>query len=174
MSYVGIDGGSYVQSFGNSWTGTQTFGDGKLILAGSSSGNLTLKAPAAASSYVATLPAATTTLAGLAMAQTFTKPQAGTITTDNDGSFDQTVTNNFKCTPTGAAALTFTNHTSGQSGLVLFINGSNYAITAAATTYIATADLSKLSTTGTYIISYLDDGTNAYCTVSAALTSAGA
>lgn len=106
--------------------------------------------------------------------QTWTGSQRGTITTDNDGSFDQTVSNNFACTPTGAVALTFTNHTAGQSGLVLFVNGSNYAITAAATTYIAAADLTKLSTTGTYLIAYLDNGTNAYCTVTAALTSAGA
>lgn len=106
--------------------------------------------------------------------QTWSGAQRGTITTDNDASFDQAASNNFKCTPTGAAALTFTNHTAGQSGLVLFINGSNYAITAAATTYIAAADLTKLSATGTYLVAYLDDGTNAYCTVTAALTSAGA
>ena len=108
------------------------------------------------------------------VAQTFTASQRGTVTTDNDGSFDQSVTNNFFCTPSAGAALTFTNHTAGQSGLILFVNGSNYAITAAATTYIAAADLTKLSATGTYLVSYLDDGTNAYCVVSAALTSAGA
>jgi hypothetical protein len=106
--------------------------------------------------------------------QTWTGAQRGTITTDNDGSFDQSVTNNFFCTPSGAVAITFTNHTAGQSGLILFVNGSNYAITAAATTYISAADLTKLSATGTYLISYLDNGTNAYCVVSAALTSAGA
>jgi len=107
------------------------------------------------------------------VAQTFTLPQRGAITTDNDGSFDQSAANNFFCTPSGAAALTFTNHTAGQSGLILFVNGSNYAITAAATTYIAAADLAKLSVTGTYLIAYLDNGTNAYCTVTAALTSEG-
>lgn len=112
-------------------------------------------------------------VASLGTAETFTAPQRGTITTDNDGSFNQSTTNNFFCTPTGAAALTFTNHTAGQSGLILFVNGSNYAITAAATTYIAAADLVKLSATGTYLIAYLDNGTNAYCTVTAALTSAG-
>lgn len=106
--------------------------------------------------------------------QTWTGAQRGTITTDNDGSFDQAASNNFACTPTGAVALTFTNHTAGQSGLVLFVNTTNYAITAAATTYIAAADLTKLSATGTYLIAYLDNGTNAYCTVTAALTSAGA
>lgn len=107
------------------------------------------------------------------VAQTFTLPQRGAITTDNDGSFDQSAANNFFCTPSGAAALTFTNHTAGQSGLILFVNGSNYAITAAATTYIAAADLARLSVTGTYLIAYLDNGTNAYCTVTAALTSEG-
>jgi hypothetical protein len=106
--------------------------------------------------------------------QAWTGAQRGTITTDDDASFDQNVTNNFFCTPSGAAALTFTNHTAGQSGLVLFVNGANYAITAAATTYIAAADLVKLSATGTYLIAYLDNGTNSYCTVTAALTSAGA
>ena len=120
-----------------------------------------------------TVPDASITMAGINTPQTFTSPQRATITTDNDASFNQSVTNNFFCTPTGAAALTFTNHTAGQSGLILFVNGSNYAITAAATTYIAAADLAKLSATGTYLIAYLDDGTNAYCAVTAALTSAG-
>lgn len=121
-----------------------------------------------------TLPNATGTVPLLESDQTWTGSQRGTITTDNDGSFDQSVSNNFFCTPTGAVALTFTNHTAGQSGLVLFVNTTNYAITAAATTYIAAADLTKLSATGTYLIAYLDNGTNAYCTVTAALTSAGA
>ena len=47
------------------WTGAQSYSDGKLILLGSSSGAGTLKAPAAASTYVWTLPAATGTLAYL-------------------------------------------------------------------------------------------------------------
>jgi hypothetical protein len=50
----------------------KTFNDGTLKLAGSSSGVGTLKAPAAASTYVWTLPAATETLAGLDIAQTLT------------------------------------------------------------------------------------------------------
>ena len=105
--------------------------------------------------------------------QSWTGAQRGTITTDNDASFDQNASNNFFCTPTGAAALTFTNHTAGQSGLILFVNTTNYAITAAATTYIAAADLVKLSATGSYLVTYFDNGTNAYCVVSAKLTSAG-
>lgn len=45
-------------------TGAKTYNDGKLLLAGSTSGATTIKAAAVASTYVATLPAATTTLLG--------------------------------------------------------------------------------------------------------------
>lgn len=53
------------------WTGAQTFADGKLLLGGSTSGSMTLKAPAIASTYVMTFPAATDTVAVLGAAQTF-------------------------------------------------------------------------------------------------------
>lgn len=102
--------------------------------------------------------------------QTWVGSQRGTITTDNDLSFDLNASNNFFCTPTAGGALTFTNHTSGQSGFILFVNGSNYAITAAATTKVDNTFLSTISTTGTYLISYLDNGTNAYCTATKALS----
>jgi hypothetical protein len=101
--------------------------------------------------------------------QTFTKSQRGTITTDNDGSFDQSVTNNFKCTPTGTFTLTFTNHTSGQSGYIILDNSGGYAVSAAATTKVGDSLLATISTAGTYLLSYLDDGTNAYVTSSGAL-----
>lgn len=101
---------------------------------------------------------------------TWTAAQGGSITTDNDGSFDLSVTNDFFCTPTGSVTLTFTNHRA-QKGDILFVNGSNYAVTAAATTKINSADLTTLSTTGTYRISYMDNGTNAYCVVSKELLS---
>jgi hypothetical protein len=101
--------------------------------------------------------------------QTFTDAQRGAVTTDNDLSFDLSVGNNFSCTPTGTGALTFTNHTAGQSGYVLLINTGGHAITAAATTKVGTAFLTTVSTAGTYLISYFDNGTNAYCTASGAL-----
>ena len=103
------------------------------------------------------------------VAQTFTASQRGTLTTDNDGSFDLSVTNNFKCTPTGTFALTFTNHTAGQSGFVLLVNTGGYAITAAATTKLGASTLATISAAGTYMLSYFDDGTNAYVTASGAL-----
>lgn len=99
-------------------------------------------------------------------ADTLTAPFRGTITTDNDLSFDQNATNNFGCTPTAGAALTFTNHTAGQSGYVILDNSAGVAITAAATTKIHVDDLTTISTAGVYLLSYFDNGTNAYVTVS--------
>ena len=101
------------------------------------------------------------------VAQTFTVSQRGTITADNDLSFDQNVTNNFECTPTGTGTLTFTNHTAGQSGNLLLDNSGGHAISLAATTK-GDADLATtISTAGTYWLSYYDDGTNAYVVTSA-------
>lgn len=104
------------------------------------------------------------------VAQTFTASQRGTATTDNDGSFDQSVTNNFICTPAGNVTLTFTNHTSGQSGFVLFVNTGGYTgHSVAATTKVDSSFLSTINATGTYLISYFDNGTNAYCVTSKVL-----
>lgn len=102
--------------------------------------------------------------------QTYTLSQRGTVTTDNDLSFNMNATNNFKCTPTGTGALTFTNITAGQSGYVLLVNSGGYAITAAATTKVGATFLSTVSAAGTYLISYMTDGTNVYCTASGALS----
>jgi hypothetical protein len=102
--------------------------------------------------------------------QTFTASQRGTVTTDNDGSFDMSVTNNFKCTPTATFALTFTNITAGQSGYVLLVNTGGYAVTAAATTKVNTTFLTTVSTAGTYLLSYFTDGTNVYVTTGGAMS----
>lgn len=104
------------------------------------------------------------------VAQTFTLSQRGTVTTDNDGSFDMSVTNNFKCTPTATFALTFTNITAGQSGYVLLVNTGGYAVTAAATTKVNTSFLTTVSTAGTYLLSYFTDGTNVYVTTGGAMS----
>ena len=98
----------------------------------------------------------------------------GTLTTDNDLSFDMNASNQFKCTPTANGTLTFTNITSGQSGNIFLVNSGGYAISAAATTYIGAADLSAISTAGSYFLSYFSDGTNVMVSASAAVTSAGA
>ena len=98
----------------------------------------------------------------------------GTLTTDNDLSFDMNASNQFKCTPTANGTLTFTNITAGQSGNIFLVNSGGYAISAAATTYISAADLSAISTAGSYFLSYFSDGTNVMVSASAAVTSAGA
>lgn len=111
-----------------------------------------------------------TNTAFINVAQTFTTSQRDTVTTDNDGSFDMNVTNNFKCTPTATFALTFTNITAGQSGYVLLVNTGGYVVTAAATTKVGATFLSTVSTAGTYLVSYFSDGTSVYCTASGALS----
>ena len=140
----------------------------QIKLKGATSGDVTLVVPAIAGTSTLTLPATTGTVLTAGTSATYTVPQRGTITTDNDGSFDQDVTNNFQCTPAATLALTFTNHTSGQSGYILLINTGGEAITAAATTQIHADDLTAISVAGTYLLSYLDNGTNAYVTTSKA------
>jgi hypothetical protein len=103
------------------------------------------------------------------VAQTFTISQRGTVTTDNDGSFDMSVTNNFKATPTGNFTLTFTNITAGQSGFILLVNSGGYTVSAAATTKVSTTALATISAAGTYLLSYFTDGTNVYVVNSGAL-----
>jgi hypothetical protein len=110
-----------------------------------------------------------TDYAAIATASTWTASQRGTVTTDNDGSFDMSVTNNFSCTPSGTFALTFTNITAGQSGYVLLINTGGHAVTAAATTKVNTSFLTTVSAAGTYLLSYFSNGTNVYVTTGGAM-----
>jgi hypothetical protein len=108
------------------------------------------------------------------VAQTFTAGQRGTVTADNDLSFDMNATNNFKCTPTGNGTLTFTNITAGQSGNIWLDNSGGHTISAAASTYISSADLTTISAAGVYFLSYYSDGTNVMVSATPAVTSAGA
>jgi len=112
----------------------------------------------------------TTASAGVAV----TGRATGTLTTDNDLSFDMNASNYFKCTPTGNGTLTFTNITAGQSGNIWLDNSGGHTISAAATTYIASADLTTISTAGVYFLSYYSDGTNVMVSATPAVTSAGA
>jgi len=85
---------------------------------------------------------------------------------DNDGSFDMNGGNNFKCTPTGAITLTFTNITNGQSGFILLVN-SGQTVSAHANTKVDANLLATVTAAGTYLMSYFSDGTNVYLTNSA-------
>ena len=102
-------------------------------------------------------------------AQNFTAPQRSAMFSDNDLSFDLSAKQNFKCTPTAGGTLTFTNHADGLSGYIILVNGSNYAISAAATTKISAAALARIGATGTYRLDYASDGTNTYVTASESL-----
>jgi hypothetical protein len=108
--------------------------------------------------------------AKLDVVQAFSVSQRGTVTTDNDGSFDMNATNNFLCTPTSTVTLTFTNITAGQAGNIILVNSSNYTIGQAATTKVSATSLAAISATGTYWLSYYSpDGTNVYVANTAAL-----
>ena len=97
----------------------------------------------------------------------WTGSQRATLVVDNDGSFDLNAGQNFSCTPAAAVTVTFTNHVSGQSGYILFDNAAGGTISLAATTKGDANLATTLSTAGTYLVSYLDNGTNAYLTTSA-------
>ena len=84
---------------------------------------------------------------------------SGHVTTDNDGSFDLAVGNDFKCTTAGNLTLTFTNATAGQSGNIMFINGSDHTISAHADVAINADVLTTISASGTYHLAY-------YCSAS--------
>jgi len=93
-------------------------------------------------------------LADLTADQTFTGGNRGTVTVANTASFDMDTTNNFSCTPTANYTITFTNITAGQSGNIYINNATNYTASKAASVKLGTADLTTLSATGEYWLSY--------------------
>ena len=84
---------------------------------------------------------------------------SGHVTTDNDGSFDLAVGNDFQCTPSGNFTLTFTNAAAGQSGNILLINSGGHTVSAHADVAINADVLTTLATAGTYHLAY-------YCSAS--------
>ena len=102
--------------------------------------------------------------------QSWTGSQRAALIVDNDGSFDMNGGNNFKCTPSGNFTLTFTNITDGQSGFILLVNSGGHTISAHANSKVDANLLTTVTAAGTYLISYLSDGTNAYLTNSAIYT----
>jgi len=120
----------------------------------------------------------TTTTAGAALPKaggtitgtvTVSANAVGTVTTDNDGSFAMSATNNFKCTPTGNFTLTFTSIVA-QSGNILLVNSGGHTVAAHANTKVDANFLATVSTAGTYLLAYFSDGTNVYMTNSAIYT----
>ena len=97
----------------------------------------------------------------------WTGSQRATLVTDNDGSFDMNLGQNFKCTPSGDAALTFTNFADGQSGYIILDNSGGHAISRHGDTIADANFTTTVSAAGTYIISYISDGADAFLTNSA-------
>ena len=103
----------------------------------------------------------------LSVDQAWTGSQRATLVTDNDGSFDLNAGQNFKCTPAGGLTLTFTNFANGQSGYIILVNSGGHAIARHSDSIADANFVSTVSAAGTYIISYISDGTDAFLTNSA-------
>ena len=99
--------------------------------------------------------------------QSWTGSQRATLVTDNDGSFDLNLGQNFKCTPAGGLTLTFTNFANGQSGFIILVNSGGHAIARHSDTIADANFVATVSAAGTYIISYISDGADAFLTNSA-------
>jgi hypothetical protein len=106
------------------FVGNATF-NGSIIFEGATAdaNELTLSAADPAADVTVTIPASTTTLAGLAISQAFTKGQAGTPVALTDASsvaVDLSLANNFTLTLAGNRTLAApTNVTAGQSGVIV-------------------------------------------------------
>jgi len=101
--------------------------------------------------------------------QSWTGSQRATMVTDNDGSFDMNAGQNFNCTPSGNFTLTFTNIANGQSGFIILINPNGRTVSLHANSKADAALAGTVSTAGTYILSYISNGTNVYLTNSAVI-----
>jgi hypothetical protein len=108
------------------------------------------------------------TVAGTATITNLISAKAGrsAFVTDNDGSFDLSTGQNFTCTPTGNFTLTFTNIPNGQAGYIILVNPTGHTVSLAATTKGPAGIGTSLTLGGTYLISYIANGTNVYITKS--------
>jgi len=88
-----------------------------------------------------------------------------TLTANLGSGINLALGNNFLITTTGAVVLTFTNQIAGQSGTLKFVNDSNRTVTAHANVAISEDDLSTISETGTYMVSYFVTAASAANTI---------
>jgi len=139
-----------------------TSGEGLILTGQGSTSDVTIKNDADAT--VASI-ATGTTIFTMADDVFVTGRAAGTMTTDNDGSLDLAVSNNFKVTTGGDLTLTFTNPAIGQSGNILFINASNHTISAHASILINADVLTAISASGSYHLTYYATATSGNNTI---------
>ena len=97
----------------------------------------------------------------------WTGSQRATAVTDNDGSYDMDLGQNFITTPSGSTAITFTNITNGQSGFIKLINSGGHTISLASNSKGDANLATTVTTAGTYLLSYFSDGTDVWLTNSA-------
>jgi len=88
-----------------------------------------------------------------------------TLTANLGSAINLALGNNFLITTTGDVVLTFTNQIAGQSGTLKFVNDSNRTVTAHTNVAISEADLSTISATGTYMVSYFVTAASAANTI---------
>ena len=101
--------------------------------------------------------------------QDWTGSQRATPVTDDDGSYDLDLGQNFITTPSGATEITFTNISNGegQTGFIKLINSGGETISLATNSKGASGMGTTLTTAGTYLLSYFSDGTDVWLTNSA-------
>ena len=85
--------------------------------------------------------------------QSWSGSQRSTPVANTSGSFDMNTGNNFNYTPSGNQALTFTNITAGQGGILYVVN-SGHTITKHASVKVDANLLATVSAAGTYMLGY--------------------
>ena len=95
--------------------------------------------------------------------------QRATLVVDNDGYFDLNLAQNFSWTPSGSDTIQFNNigSANGQSGFILLFNPSGHTIARHSDSLADGNFVGTVSAAGTYIISYICNGTDVYLTNSA-------
>ena len=135
------------------------FRDSALSVSSSSDGKLDIDADTECEITAPTIDLTASTVVTISNDVSVAGRGTGTQTTDNDGDFDLSVSNFFKCTPSGNITLTFSNPAEGQSGTVMLVNSGGHTISAHASVAINADILTALTTAGTYMLNY-------YCSAS--------
>ena len=136
-----------------------TFRDSALSVSSSTDGQLDVDADTEVEITAPTIDLTASTAVTISNDVSVAGRGTGTQTTDNDGDFDLSVSNFFKCTPSGNITLTFSNPAEGQSGTVMLVNTGGHTISAHASVAINADILTALTTAGTYMLNY-------YCSAS--------
>ena len=95
----------------------------------------------------------TTVTLDLTKDQSWTGSQRSTPVTNTSGSFDMATGNNFNWTPGGNQAITFTNITAGQGGILYVVN-SGHTITKHSSVKVDANLLATVTAAGTYMLGY--------------------